>query len=172
MKKIIIVSLIVAFVTYLIGSNTPFITTIIGTIAVFITVFMTASVLLDIEKRYMLPVFVLVVVGIVLVSFVSDNLIAKQITLYPILGMTTATILLFFIGLLFSQDFDPISGLLLGALLCVWIGYIAHLQLIKETVYLTVTSGIGFILWAFVLHEQKEIAAWSQESESREEEIK
>ncbi len=172
MKKIIIVSLIASFVTYLIGGNTPFITMILGAITAFITVFMTATVLLDIEKRYMLPVFVLVVVGIVLVSLVSDNLIAKQITLYPILGITTATILLLFIGLLFSQDFDPISGLFLGAILCVWIGYIAHLQLIKEAVYLTVISGIGVVLWAFVLYEQKEIATWSQESEKQEEETK
>lgn len=172
MKKIIIVSLIASFITYLIGNNTPFITIILGILATFVTVFMTASILLDIEKRYILPIFVLLVVGLVLLSFVSNSIIAKQITLYPILGMTTLTILVMFMYFLFSQEFDIIFGFLLGAILCVWIGYIAHLQLIKETLYLTVTSGIGFVVWAFVLYEQKQIASWSQEAESREEELK
>ncbi len=166
MKKIFIISVIVGIITYLFGNNTPFIIPQIGALLASLTFFMTASILLDIEKPYMLPGFLLLVVFCVIGSFLFDSLVAKQLILYPILGLITACIVLLFGSMLLSREFDAIAGLFLGAVLCGWLGYVSYLQLLKETLYLTIVSGFGFVVWAFVMYEQKQIAAWSQEPEN------
>lgn len=166
MKKIFIISLIVGVITYLFGSNTPFITPQIGALIASLTFFMTGSMLLDIEKPYMLPGFLFLTVLFIIGSFLFDLLVAKQLILYPILGSITACIVLLFGTLVLSREFDAIAGLFLAAVLCGWLGYLSHLQLLKEALYLTIVSGVGFVVWAFIIYEQKQIAAWSQEPEN------
>lgn len=166
MKKIFIISLIVGVITYLFGSNTPFITPQIGALIAFVTFFVTAGMLLNIERYYTLPSILLLVVLFIIGSFIVDSIVAKQLALYPILGLITASIVLLFGRMIRSKEFDANEGVFLGAVLCGWLGYLSHLQLLKEALYLTIVSGVGFIVWAFIIYEQKQIDAWSQEPEN------